>query len=146
MTVRALKAEVNRNPATLEEALALVKQVEQLFMPWNVDALVAGFTADCIVRFGTLPEIKGQEALRAFFTARSRRQKDYRLTKELKSYTGDIITNIWRGSWQDAESGVAMKGFGVEAWKMKDGRIAVWEAAFNVAHADQEIALADVLK
>jgi nuclear transport factor 2 (NTF2) superfamily protein len=146
MAVQALKTPVERNPATLDEARALVKQVEQLFMPWNIDALAAGFTSDCIVRFGTLPEMKGHEALRAFFTARSVRQRGYRLTKELKSYTGDTITNVWRGAWQDAESGVAMNGFGVEVWKMKDGRIAVWEAAFNVARADQKIALADVLK
>jgi nuclear transport factor 2 (NTF2) superfamily protein len=146
VAVQTMRREEWRNPATLEEAQALVKHVESLFMPWNIDALVAGFTFDCVVRFGTLPEIRGQEALRTFFTARSARQKNYRLTKELKSYAGDTITNVWRGTWLDAESGIAMKGFGVEVWKMDGGRIAVWEAAFNVARADQEIELSDVLK
>src|SRR5215472_15924748 len=36
-----------RNPRTLDEARALVAHVESLFMPWNVPALVAGFTEDC---------------------------------------------------------------------------------------------------
>jgi hypothetical protein len=38
-----------------------------------------------------------------------------------------------------------MKGFGVEAWLMRDGKIAVWEAAFNSAPADQAIDLAKLL-
>ena len=42
------------NPRTVEEARAFVKHVESLFMPWNIDALVDGFTDDCVVRFGTL--------------------------------------------------------------------------------------------
>jgi nuclear transport factor 2 (NTF2) superfamily protein len=146
MAVQTLHRQEEGNPRTLDEARALVKRVESLFMPWNVEALVAGFTPDCIVRFGTLPEIRGHEALRSFFIARSTRQRDYRLEKELKSFDGDTITNIWRGAWQDAESGIAMKGFGVEVWKMKGGRIALWEAAFNVARADREIALADALR
>ena len=67
MSVQPLRKEGARNPRTAEEAKALVKHVELLFMPWNIDALVAGFTDDCVVRFGTTPEFRGREALRAFF-------------------------------------------------------------------------------
>jgi hypothetical protein len=42
-----------RNPQTTE-ARTFVEHVESLFMPWNIDALVDGFTDDCIVRFGTV--------------------------------------------------------------------------------------------
>jgi hypothetical protein len=38
-----------------------------------------------------------------------------------------------------------MKGFGVEVWVMRDGRIAVWDAAFNVARADQAMSVGDLL-
>jgi nuclear transport factor 2 (NTF2) superfamily protein len=137
MPVQPLRKECNRNPQTTDEAEALVKHVESLFMPWNIDALVAGFTDDCVVRFGTLPEFRGSEALRAFFNARSRKQKGYRLRKAFRAMTDDTITNIWEGEWQDADSGAAMRGFGVELWVMRDGKIAVWEAAFNSARADQ---------
>jgi nuclear transport factor 2 (NTF2) superfamily protein len=146
MAVQALAKDASRNPRTLEEAQALVKHVESLFMPWNIDALVAGFTEDCVVRFGSVPQFTGRDALRAFFTARSAKQKGYRLTKQLRSFTGDTLTNIWDGAWQDAATGQAMKGFGVEFWAMRKGKIALWEAAFNVVRADQAPSIADALR
>lgn len=45
--------------------------VESLFMPWNIDALVDGFTADCIVRFGVVPEFRGQDAIGRLFQPHS---------------------------------------------------------------------------
>lgn len=124
------------NPRNVDEAAALVASVESLFMPWNVDALVAGFTEDCVVRFGTVPEFRGRAALRAFFEARRTRQRDYRLTKRLRALSGDMMTNVWEGTWQDAETGRGMRGFGVEVWLLRDGLVAVWEAALNTAPAD----------
>jgi nuclear transport factor 2 (NTF2) superfamily protein len=146
MPVEPLRKEGARNPRTAEEAKALVEYVESLFMPWKIDALVAGFTDDCVVRFGTVPEFRGRETLRAFFTARSNRQKGYRLKKTFRGLTGDTIANIWEGEWQDAESGAAMRGFGVELWIMRDGKIAVWEAAFNSGRADQTNSVFDLLR
>ncbi len=51
-----------RNPQTVEEARGFVAHVESLFMPWNIPALLAGFTEDCVVRFGDLPEFRGNIA------------------------------------------------------------------------------------
>src|SRR5260370_9808441 len=135
MAVRALQEDTSRNPRTTEEARLFVKHVESLFMPWNVDALVDGFTEDCVVRFGTLPPFRGREVLRTFFASRSGRQKDYRLTKQFRSLMGDTITNTWDGSWQDTETALAMNRFGVEAWVMLDGRSTVLGAAFRVSGA-----------
>jgi nuclear transport factor 2 (NTF2) superfamily protein len=129
-----LKAE-SRNPRTDDEARAFVRHVESLFMPWNVEALVAGFTDDCVVRFGDLPEFRGSEALEKFFRARSARQKGYRLKKEFRVLEGGTIANYWEGWWTDAASGAQMTGRGVEVWVLRDGKIAVWEAAFNVKEA-----------
>ncbi|HWB51317.1 MAG TPA: nuclear transport factor 2 family protein [Stellaceae bacterium] len=124
-----------RNPRTEDEARALVAHVESLFMPWNLDALLAGFTDDCVVRFGDLPELKGRAALEKLFRARMERQKDYRLKKEFRALAGDVITNYWEGWWEDGATGKQMHGRGVEVWLMRDGRIAVWEAAFNANEA-----------
>ena len=146
MAVQPLRKEESRNPRTIEEARTLVKHVESLFMPWNVDALANGFTEDCIVRFGSVPEFTGREAVLAFFRTRSARQKNYRLTKQLRSFSGDTIANSWTGAWQDTESGTPMKGFGVEVWVLRDGKIALWEAAFNVGRADQTGSVADALR
>jgi nuclear transport factor 2 (NTF2) superfamily protein len=145
MAVQPLCGGAGRNPQTIEEARDLVRRVESLFMPWNIEALVDGFTDDCIVRFGNVAEFHGREVLRAFFTARSTKQKGYRLKKEFRTLMNDTISNVWTGEWQDADNGTAMRGFGVEVWVMRDGKIAVWEAAFNVACANQVRGVADVL-
>ena len=120
-----------RNPQTIDEAQVFVAHVESLFMPWNIEALLAGFTDDCIVRFGDLPEFRGKAELEKLFRSRCERQKDYRLRKELRSLAGDKIANYWEGEWEDRPSGRRMAGRGVEVWTMRDGKIAVWEAAFN---------------
>jgi nuclear transport factor 2 (NTF2) superfamily protein len=146
MAMQALRENAGGNPRSDDEARALVKHVESLFMPWNIDALVDGFTEDCVVRFGTVAEFRGRDKLRAFFTARSAKQKDYRLRKQFRALSGDTVANVWHGEWQDAESGVAMKGFGVEIWQMRGGKIALWEAAFNVGRADQAGGVADMLR
>jgi nuclear transport factor 2 (NTF2) superfamily protein len=146
MPVQPLRKDADRNPRTVEEARAFVKYVESLFMPWNIEALVAGFTADCVVRFGTVPELRGRAALRDFFAARSARQKNYRLDKQFRALMGDVIANVWSGEWEDADTGTPMRGYGVETWVMRDGKIAVWEAAFNVARADQAGGVADMLR
>ena len=122
---------MTRNPHTIEEARALVKYVESLFNPWNVDALVDGFTPDCVVRFCDIPEFRGQEKLRQFFTARAARQKDYKLVKTLRSFVGDTIAGVGEGEWIDLSTGQKMRGFGVEIWQLRDGKIAVWEGSFS---------------
>jgi nuclear transport factor 2 (NTF2) superfamily protein len=146
MAVQPLrKDEKARNPQTVDEARAFVKYVESLFTPWNIDALVDGFTEDCVVRFGTVPEFRGREALRMFFAARSAKQKGYRLKKEFRTLMNDTMTNVWEGAWEDAESGLPMRGHGVEIWVMRGGKIAVWEAAFNAGRADRPSSVADLL-
>jgi nuclear transport factor 2 (NTF2) superfamily protein len=146
MSVQQLRNEGDGNPRNAEEAKTLVKHVESLFMPWNIEALVGGFADDCVVRFGTVPEFRGREALRAFFAARSSKQKGYRLKKTFRTLVNDTITNVWEGEWSDAETGAGMRGFGVEVWVMRHGRIAVWEAAFNAGRADQANSVADLLR
>src|SRR5947209_6602032 len=120
-----------RNPQTIEEARAFVAHVESLFMPWNIPALLDGFTEDCVIRFGDMPEFRGKADLEKLFRSRAERQIGYRLKKELRALAGETIANYWEGEWQDAATGKAMAGRGVEVWVMRDGRIAVWEAAFN---------------
>ncbi len=133
---------MDHNPKTPEEARAFVKHVESLFMPWNVAGLCAGFTEDCVVRFGDLPEIRGRAALEKLFTSRSKRQVGYRLRKTFHALMGDKIANSWEGEWQDSQTGRPMKGFGVEVWQMRDGKVALWEAAFNASEPDKATSIA----
>jgi hypothetical protein len=39
-----------------------------------------------------------------------------------------------------------MRGCGVELWVMRDGKIAVWEAAFNSGRADLTNSVVDLLR
>jgi nuclear transport factor 2 (NTF2) superfamily protein len=146
MAAQPDRKEENRNLRTSEEARAFVAHVESLFMPWNIDALVSGFTEDCVVRFGVIPEFRGCEALRKFFEARRAKQKGYRLRKQFRSLMNDVMSNVWDGEWEDADTGRRMKGFGVEVWTMRDGKIALWEASFNAAPADQEVDVDQALR
>ena len=130
-----------RNPQTLDEARAFVAHVQSLFMPWDIPGLLAGFTEDCVVRFGDLPEFRGKAALEQLFRSRSERQKDYRLRKELRALMGDTIANYWEGEWQDRATGKKMAGRGVEIWLMDEGKIALWEAAFNFNEVGQPSAM-----
>jgi nuclear transport factor 2 (NTF2) superfamily protein len=145
MSIQALRTEAGRNPPTTEEARAFVAHVESLFMPWNIDALVEGFAEDCQVRFGNV-QLSGRAALRAFFESRSARQKNYRLRKRLRTFSGETLTNVWDGEWDDAQTGAKMKGFGVELWVMREGKIAVWEAAFNVSPAEADVGVEAMLR
>src|SRR5437588_11115815 len=100
----------DRNPQTVEEARAFVGQVESLFMPWNIPALLDGFTEDCVIRFGDMPEFRGKAALEKLFRSRSERQIGYRLRKQLRALSGEIIANYWEGEWRDAITGKQMAG------------------------------------
>jgi nuclear transport factor 2 (NTF2) superfamily protein len=130
-----------RNPQTVDEARVFVAHVESLFMPWNIPGLLAGFTEDCVIRFGDLPEFRGKAELEKLFHSRSERQIGYRLRKELRALARDTIANYWEGEWQDAVTGKEMAGRGVEIWKMRDAKIAVWEAAFNFNERGQPSAM-----
>lgn len=142
MSAQPERKAADRNPRTIEEARMMVTYVESLFMPWNVDALVEGFTPDCVVRFGAIDEFRGREALRDFFEARRQVQQDYHPQKHLRTLVDDTMTNVWTGTWQDAATGTAMKGQGIEVWQLRDGKIAVWEAAFTTAPADESTGFA----
>ena len=131
----------DRNPQTIEEARAFVARVEALFMPWDIPALLAGFTDDCVVRFGDMLEFRGKAALERLFRSRSERQKDYCLRKQFRALMGDTIAKYWEGDWQDRLTGVKMSGRGVEIWIMRDGKIGVWEAAFNTNEVSKPSAM-----
>jgi nuclear transport factor 2 (NTF2) superfamily protein len=141
MSVQQAKKSALGNPGTVGEARAFVKHVESLFMPWNVEGIVAGFTEDCVVRFGDLPEFRGRAELEKFFRARAARQKSYRLRKEFMALMGDMIANTWEGEWTDSQTGMKMAGHGVEIWTMRGGKIAVWDAAFNFKQVGKTSAL-----
>jgi hypothetical protein len=81
--------------------------------------------------------VSWSRSLARLFHRAQREAERFRLKKSFRTLINDTITNTWEGEWQDAESGAVMRGFGVEVWAMRDGKIAAWEAAFNSGRADQ---------
>src|SRR5262245_33990971 len=114
---------------TAGQANALLRTVEGMFHRKDVDALVNGFTPDCRFHFAEQPPQRGRAALRRFFEARLSRQEGYRLRKTLLALEGNRLANLWEGRWTDAQTGKRMRGRGLEVWTMRDGMIAVWDAA-----------------
>jgi nuclear transport factor 2 (NTF2) superfamily protein len=121
---------------TREGAEAAVRAAEAAFGSGDVAAMLEGFTDDCIVHFAEQAEMVGKPALEAFLRARMARQEGYRLHKTLRAVDGDIVGVEWKGSWTDARTGVAMEGRGLEFWTVRGGRIAIWDAGFNVWEKD----------
>lgn len=127
-------------PACLgeDEARAMVAGFVEAFHSQDVEALAAGWTEDVVIRFADLPEIRGKQAAKQWVAARFARQRDYRLVKTFQAITGDILGDSWTGSWVDAVTGKKMRGKGMEFLTLKGGKIAVWEAVFNVWEEGKE--------
>ena len=49
---------------------------------------------------------------------------------------GNMIGNYWDREWEDASTGKLMVGRGTEFWTIRDGKVSIWEAAFNVWERD----------
>ncbi len=117
---------------SLVEARAMVAGFVSAFHGQDVEALAAGWCEDVVIRFADLPEIRGKAAAKAWVAARFARQRDYRLVKTFQAITGDILGDSWTGAWTDALTGKKMRGKGMEFLTLRGGKIAVWEAVFNV--------------
>lgn len=100
----------------------------------DLDAIVAPFAADVIVRFGDFPEMRGRDELKAWYRKRMARAQNYVVTsKSVRVVHGSIIGNRWTAEWFDPSTDSHMNGVGTEFWEINDeGLIQVWEASFNV--------------
>lgn len=123
---------------SLEEARAMVAGFVEAFHSQDVEALAQGWTEDVVIRFADLPEIQGKQAAKQWVASRFARQRDYRLVKTFQAVTGDILGDSWTGVWSDAVTGKRMRGKGMEFLTLRGGKIAVWEAVFNVWEEGKE--------
>lgn len=116
---------------TWDDAKQLVRDVEDAFGAADLARIEQGFTEDAVALFADFPELHGRDAIMRFLTARFARMRNYRLQKRLHLVMGDMLTNTWDASWDDAQTGKPMLGRGTEIWRVRDGRIALWDATFN---------------
>lgn len=115
-----------------ETAVRMVREAERAFGSADMGAILDVFTEDVVIRFADIPEIQGKLAAERFLRARFARQRNYRLSKFLRMVDANMIGALWEADWVDAQTGQNMRGRGTEFWTVRDGKIAVWEATFNV--------------
>jgi nuclear transport factor 2 (NTF2) superfamily protein len=120
-----------RGALTWDAAQRMVQDVEDAFGAAELARIERGFTEDAVASFADFPEMHGREAIMHFLRARFARTRDYKLKKTLRVLMGDLLANTWDATWEDAQTGKPMQGRGTEIWRVRDGRIALWDATFN---------------
>lgn len=123
-------------PFTLESATKKVQAAEDA---WNTcePAKVAGaYTVDTVWRNRDL-HIRGRGEVVAFLTDKWRRELDYRLRKNLWTFTDDRIAVRFQYEWHDTQ-GQWYRSYGNELWRFDaEGYMAQREASINDIPIDE---------
>jgi nuclear transport factor 2 (NTF2) superfamily protein len=127
-----MPTELQTNELTFRDAEAVLDRAQKLMSAGDISEVMKTFAPDVVARFADFPETRGRPPLEKFLLARFARQKNYRLQKQLRSVSGNVITCSWEGEWDDGQDGRQMQGRGIELLTMRGGEIAIWEATFNV--------------
>jgi nuclear transport factor 2 (NTF2) superfamily protein len=117
---------------TWRDAEAVLERAARVMSAGDIPEVMKTFASDVAVRFADFPETHGRPALERFLQARFARQKNYRLQKQLRAVTGNVIVCYWDAEWDDGQDGRQMQGRGIELLTMRGHEIARWEAVFNV--------------
>jgi nuclear transport factor 2 (NTF2) superfamily protein len=117
---------------TFGDAEAVLERAQRLLNAGDLSAVMKTFAPDVVVRFADFPETIGRLPLEKFLAARFARQRNYRLQKQLRAVSGNVIACYWDAEWEDGQDGRQMQGRGIELLTMRGDEIAKWEATFNV--------------
>jgi nuclear transport factor 2 (NTF2) superfamily protein len=117
---------------TVRDAEAVLERAQRLLNAGDISEVMKTFASDVVVRFADFPETHGRPPLEKFLIARFARQKNYRLQKQLRAVSGNVIVCYWDAEWEDGKDGRQMQGRGIELLTMRGDEIAKWEATFNV--------------
>ena len=117
---------------TWEEAERLVAYQQERTGSNDPERMVEAFAPDVVVRYADFPEMRGRAELMRFVASRFARQKNYRLRKQLRAVSGNVMVCSWDASWEDGRDGRAMEGVGIELLTIEEEKIVRWEAVFNV--------------
>ncbi|MFG2294875.1 DUF1348 family protein [Streptomyces sp. NPDC048603] len=128
-------------PFTEETARAKVQAAEDAWNTRDPERVALAYTEDSRWR-NRERFLQGREEIRAFLTEKWERELDYRLRKELWSYTGNRISVRFEYEWHDAE-GQWWRSHGNEQWEFADdGLMRRREASINdipIAASDRRL-------
>ena len=106
-------------PFTKETAIVKVKTAENLWNTCDPEKVALAYTKDSEWRDRT-KFFKGREAIKEFLKQKWSREKEYRLMKELWSYTENHISVRFEYEWKHAETGQWYRTHGNEQWEFND--------------------------
>ncbi|MCI0556999.1 MAG: nuclear transport factor 2 family protein [Nitrososphaera sp.] len=96
--------------------MAKVKAAEDLWNTKDPERVSKAYKQDCEWR-DRVEFLKGHQAIIDFLGRKWARELDYRLMKELWSYTDNRISVRFEYEWRDAETGQWMRTHGNEHWE-----------------------------
>ncbi|KAH8807375.1 hypothetical protein F5884DRAFT_789100 [Xylogone sp. PMI_703] len=108
-------------PFTEKTARQKVKVAQDLWNTYDPVRVAQAYTPDCIWR-NRASFIKGTDEIVALLTAKWNREANYRLRKELFSFTDNRIAVQFWYEYQDREDGMKWKRcYGLEDWTFAEG-------------------------
>jgi nuclear transport factor 2 (NTF2) superfamily protein len=117
-------------PFTLETARQKVRGAEDAWNSRDPVKVSLAYTPDSTWR-NRSEFLVGRDAIVDFLTRKWAKERDYRLIKDLWSYTEDKIAVRFRYEWHD-ESGAWFRSYGNELWEFDDqGLMKRREASIN---------------
>lgn len=117
-------------PFTLETAKIKVQAAEDAWNTRDPDRVALAYTEDSQWR-NRSEFLNGREEVRAFLKRKWDKELDYRLKKELWSFTDNRISVKFEYEWHD-DSGNWFRSYGNEQWEFaKNGLMRRREASIN---------------
>lgn len=118
------------SPFSLESAIAKVQAAEDAWNGKNPETVSMAYSEDSQWR-NRNEFFSGREAIQQFLTAKWQREKEYRLKKELWSYTDNRIAVTFQYEWRD-EQHQWYRSYGNELWEFNnDGLMSRRIASIN---------------
>jgi uncharacterized protein len=117
-------------PFTLETAKAKVQAAEDAWNTRNPEKVSLAYTPDSVWR-NRSEFFSGRDQIREFLTRKWNKELDYRLRKELWSFTENRISVKFEYEWHD-DSGQWYRSYGNEQWEFAEtGLMQRREASIN---------------
>ncbi|MCF3105269.1 nuclear transport factor 2 family protein [Streptomyces roseoverticillatus] len=128
-------------PFDESSARAKVQAAEDAWNSRDPERVALAYTEDCVWR-NRHEFITGRDEIRAFLRHKWEKELDYRLRKELWSWSGNRISVCFRYEWHDA-GGQWWRSYGNEQWEFApDGLMQRREASINdvpITEAEREL-------
>jgi len=123
-------------PFTFESAKAKVQAAEDAWNTRDPEKVSLAYTPDCVWR-NRDEFIHGREEIKAFLKKKWAKESDYRLRKELWSYTENRISVKFEYEFHNA-AGQWYRAYGNEQWEFDDnGLMRCREASINDVPIDE---------